>query len=33
MPPPRGRASRITNSDGETVHNVFPDRDFEEEPT
>jgi hypothetical protein len=29
-----GRALRvITLSDGETVHNAFPDRDFEEKPT
>ena len=23
----------ITLADGETVHNAFPDRDFEEKPT
>ena len=29
-----GRALRvITLADGVTVHNAFPDRDFEEEPT
>jgi hypothetical protein len=29
-----GRALRvITLADGETVHNAFPDRDFEEEPS
>ena len=29
-----GRALRvITLADGTTVHNAFPDRDFEEEPT
>ena len=29
-----GRALRIiTLDDGETVHNAFPDRDFEEKPT
>jgi hypothetical protein len=29
-----GRALRvITLADGATVHNAFPDRDFEEEPT
>lgn len=29
-----GRALRvITLADGETVHNAFPDRDFEETPT
>ena len=29
-----GRALRvITLADGETVHNAFPDRDFEEKPT
>ena len=29
-----GRTLRvITSDDGETVHNAFPDRDFEEKPT
>ncbi|MGH8722008.1 MAG: hypothetical protein ACREU4_08490 [Burkholderiales bacterium] len=29
-----GRALRVvTLADGETVHNAFPDRDFEEEPS